>query len=421
MNNVHEKNILFISALDFKEKSIQVIRKTPEAYAQRGWKVHYLVARDNSQVGNYFYENEINPSGVLVYRVYWPLTLLTNRYHKQRYADLIINKIRGNLVILLLIIHGMRLIRRKHIDIVYGYEMHGVLAVKWLSLLGFLKNKAIVTRFQGSFIFEMIENREYLRLIWNHDAIAALRFPANLAIMTNDGTRGDRALESIHSKTKRYVFWPNGCDFFNLNGSSMQIRCNYGISNEFVLLTICRLVKWKRVDRGLNLIAKLTKDFGIHNIKYFIVGDGDQKSELQQMAKQLGIIDKVVFCGPRPYHSLGEYYHMADAVLLTYDHTNVGNPLLEAIRMNKYIFTLNNGDTSNWIKHKYNGFIYDINNNLLDQMSSDIAELIANMEQFIYIKENLQQTAQEKIWTWQERMNAEINEVSKLLDKTTVL
>jgi len=32
--------------LDFKEKSIQVIRKTPEAYIEAGWDVHYVVARD---------------------------------------------------------------------------------------------------------------------------------------------------------------------------------------------------------------------------------------------------------------------------------------------------------------------------------------------------------------------------------------
>jgi len=232
----HKKSILFISALDFKEKSIQVIRKTPEAYAQHGWEVHYLVARDTSKTGNYFYENEINPSGVFVYRIYWPLVSLANLFYKRRYLNLIINKIRGMLVILLLAIHGMRLIKQEHIDIVYGYEMHGVLAVKCLSLFGLLKNKAIVTRFQGSFVFEMIENREYLRLFWNLDEIAALRFSADLTIMTDDGTQGDKALELIKSKTKRFVFWPNGCDFFELNKSLSQVKDEYGLTDEFVIL-----------------------------------------------------------------------------------------------------------------------------------------------------------------------------------------
>ena len=58
------KKILFISGIDFKEKSIQVIRKTPEAYVKRGWDVHYLVLRDVSKRGNYYYEEPLNPSGV---------------------------------------------------------------------------------------------------------------------------------------------------------------------------------------------------------------------------------------------------------------------------------------------------------------------------------------------------------------------
>ena len=43
-----------------------------------------------------------------------------------------------------------------------------------------------------------------------------------------------------------------------------------------------------------------------------------------------------------------------------YTSTNVGNPLLEAIRHNKIIVTLNNGDTGDWIKHRVSGLIYDV-------------------------------------------------------------
>jgi len=68
------KSILFISALDFKEKSIQVIRKTPEAYVKAGWQVHYVVARDNSKYGNYFYEERININGINTIRISYPLS-----------------------------------------------------------------------------------------------------------------------------------------------------------------------------------------------------------------------------------------------------------------------------------------------------------------------------------------------------------
>ena len=66
--NTHNKKILFLSAIDFKDKSIQVIRKTPEAYRDHGFDVSYVVARDNVSDGNYFYEQEINPDNLKIKR-----------------------------------------------------------------------------------------------------------------------------------------------------------------------------------------------------------------------------------------------------------------------------------------------------------------------------------------------------------------
>ena len=99
----------------------------------------------------------------------------------------------------------------------------------------------------------------------------------------------------------------------------------------------------------------------------------------------------------------------------TYDLSNVGNPLLEAIRANKIIFTLNNGDTSAWIKHRENGFIYDINDSTVDDMAHDIVDLISDPLLMDQIKRNIQITEQEKLWTWNERMQAEFSEIEKLV------
>ena len=59
------------------------------------------------------------------------------------------------------------------------------------------------------------------------------------------------------------------------------------------------------------------------------------------------------------------YFAVTDFFFSMYDLSNVGNPLLEAIRMNKIIFTLDNGDTTNWIKNEENGFIFPVDNKTL--------------------------------------------------------
>ncbi len=417
MEEQKKKNILFISALDFKEKSIQVIRKTPEAYAKAGWNVHYIVARNNEKRGNYFYEREINLQNINIYRIYWPLTGMADLFRGIRYLSLIIGRLREYLTILKLFYIGKRFLNKHKVDIVYGYETHGVLVVKLLKKVGALEDVKIVSRFQGSFIAEMLANKEYLRLLWNHSAIVALKLPADLIIMTNDGTNGDKALNLINPEnTKKMLFWTNGCDNFYLNEPE-NIRTKYNIHKEFILLTVCRLVEWKRVDRGINIIYKLVKDFGIHNIKYFIVGDGNERRTLEEMALKLNVADKIVFCGAILNHQLGEYYNLADVVILTYEHSNVGNPLFESIRANKYIFTLNNGDTNSWIKHEKNGFIYNIDDMLIDNMSKDICEIISNPKKWEFIKENLLKTEEEKLWTWEERMDAEVEAVKMLINQ----
>ncbi len=98
-NKIKEKSILFLSANDFKEKSIQVIRKTPQAYIENGWNVNYIVARDNSKSGNYFYEKEINPKGARITRFYMPFGDIKDKVNNH-VIKTIVSKIYGYISIL---------------------------------------------------------------------------------------------------------------------------------------------------------------------------------------------------------------------------------------------------------------------------------------------------------------------------------
>jgi len=413
-----KRTILFLSALDFKEKSIQVIRNTPEAYVRAGWDVYYVVARDNSKFGNYFYEQEINPEGVKVYRIYMPFT---NYYDKIRSHTLrtIISKIRGYITIVRLAMVANKIMRNRKVDILYGYETHGVLAVNLLKLFGRLGNIKIISRFQGTFyIIIIIRAKKYFKALLNWDSFLALYLPSDLCIMTNDGTQGDIALKALNSKSlKNLKFWVNGVDEQKLpedeiNKVKKQLQID---SSKFIFLTVCRLEKWKRVDRGISVIAKLVHDYGIRNLQYYIVGDGTQKEGLESLTMNCGIEDYVKFVGAIKNEDVKNYLNIADIFISTYDSSNVGNPLLEAIRANKIIFTLNNGDTNKWIHHKVNGFIYDIDDELIDNMAKDISDLLNNNKMKRAILENIKLTEKEKLWTWKERMDAELQEVEKIL------
>lgn len=411
------KNILFLSALDFKEKSIQVIRKTPEAYIKTGWEVDYVVARDNSKYGNYFYEKEINPEGVYMQRFMMPLTWLRNsvRSHLLR---TIFSKIAGYITVFMLATKGAKILRSKKIDVVYGYELHGVLALQLLQLMGKLKGIKTVSRFQGTWLGLYLKTNNKAKLWMNFDAVMAMKVRTDLCIMTNDGTEGDFVMKKLApSNLHNFKFWINGVDEQKLDPQVYkELIDKYKPHNELILLSVCRLESWKRVDVSIKVFAMAIKKYGIKNMKYIIVGEGVEKSKLEQLAKDEGVDNDVIFIGGIPHIEVKKYLNLADIFISTYDLSNVGNPLLEAIMANKIIFTLSNGDTGRWIQHRNNGFIYDpADKNLCDKIAQGIEELTRDKTLKDKIIENIKKTEQQKLWSWEERMSAEVRETEKLL------
>lgn len=410
------KRILFLSALDFKQKSIQVIRKTPEAYAEAGWNVRYIVARDTFERGNYAYEPEIAPAGVSVERFAWPLLRLRNATQR-RWPQYLWTRLAGLLVILGLAYRGARALRFEPADIIYGYEVHGVLAVKLLRLFRSTGAAKIVHRFQGTcYVTEMLEKRQLVRQAANLDHLMALRSSCDLVIMTNDGTKGDITLQRLKSRSSSKLrFWVNGTDRPEGLRSAMSIRREWDIDDDaVVLLTVSRLVAWKRVDRTLSIAAALKRS--IPKFVLLIVGGGDDREHLESHASALGISDKVRFTGPIPQADVFGYMNAADIFLSTFDMSNVGNPLLEAIRMQKVIVTLNNGDTGRWITHAVNGFIYAVSDDLPHIAARDIERILSDCTLREQLTKGVRELAQDRLWTWRERMRAEITEVEALLE-----
>lgn len=75
----------------------------------------------------------------------------------------------------------------------------------------------------------------------------------------------------------------------------------------------------------LRLVAKLP------NATLDIVGDGPCRSELESLANQLGIDDRVVFHGEVPHHRLSAYYQEARYLLITSRHEAFCMAAIEAL------------------------------------------------------------------------------------------
>lgn len=411
------KKILFLSGIDFKEKSIQIIRKTPENYLERGWNVDYVVTRDMSSRSNYFYEKEINPSGINVIRI--PLNFSKSLDAIQIPGTVgIKNKIKNLCASYILFKRARKLLNTNNYDVVYGYENIGVIACILLNFFGKLNKVKTISRFQGTWLNHFYKTNK-LKFYWNFDAIIAMKFKSDMAIMTDDGTQGDIIFSQLNQNVKNVHFWTNGVDVPEVDEAKIEALKKQFEGKKHVVLSVSRLVNWKRVDRIIDIIERVVelspqsrKDF-----VYVILGDGANKSNLEKLVEDKNLNDVIHFTGAVPNTEVKNYMAFADFFMSFYNLSNVGNPLLEAIRNNKIIFTLDNGDTPKWINHKKSGFIYDHTSSYTDQVAKDLIYCFNNEDVLQQMKQEVNTIADEKLMTWKQRFEKEVTAVENLIQK----
>lgn len=98
---------------------------------------------------------------------------------------------------------------------------------------------------------------------------------------------------------------------FNPNIKGGRIREVYNLSNFNVVLYVGRL----RHHKGLEYLIESAKHTA-ENVKYLIVGGGDFGVHLKNLAKKIGVSNKIIFAGEVPNEKLPEYYAACDVFLL---------------------------------------------------------------------------------------------------------
>lgn len=126
---------------------------------------------------------------------------------------------------------------------------------------------------------------------------------------------------------------------FTPGSKSPELSTRYGLSGAKVLMTVARLWPtdvYKGVDvtiRALPAIAKVFPD-----VKYLVIGRGDDQPRLAQLARELGVSDRVVFAGFVPTPDLPEYYRLADAYIMP-SQEGFGIVYLEAMACGKPVLS----------------------------------------------------------------------------------
>lgn len=91
----------------------------------------------------------------------------------------------------------------------------------------------------------------------------------------------------------------------------------YGLAGAKVLMTVARLWSgdiYKGVDVTIRALSNIAQVFP--EVKYLVIGRGDDQPRLAQLANDLGVADRVIFAGFVPTEQLVEHYRLADAYVM---------------------------------------------------------------------------------------------------------
>lgn len=106
-------------------------------------------------------------------------------------------------------------------------------------------------------------------------------------------------------------------NIFTIGLKPQDLLTKYNLTGAKILMTVARLRStdiYKGVDVTIQALPQIAKTFP--NVKYLVIGRGDDRSRLAQLALNLGVAERVIFAGFVPTENLAEHYRLADAYVM---------------------------------------------------------------------------------------------------------
>jgi phosphatidyl-myo-inositol dimannoside synthase len=106
-------------------------------------------------------------------------------------------------------------------------------------------------------------------------------------------------------------------NIFTIAPKPQHLLKQYNLIDAKILITVARLRStdiYKGVDVTIQALPQIAKT--CPNVKYLVIGRGDDRSRLAQLAADLGVAERVIFAGFVPTENLAAHYQLADAYVM---------------------------------------------------------------------------------------------------------
>lgn len=244
--------------------------------------------------------------------------------------------------------------------------------------------------------------------------ILMFKLPIDLLIISNDGTEGDRVVDKVGFPKERFRFWLDGTapDLYKPDLDKVSIKKSIGLLPEDkMIFQAARLDFWKRIDRTIAAMPNVIKE--VPSAKLVVAGDGHLRKDLEEQAQTLGVADHVKFLGFVPHSRVLELHNAADLFITVQDLTNLGNQIIEALHSRTCTIAYDIGGTRHVMQDGITGRL--LNETQLQNLSGVMIDLLKDDGAREKMAEGAFQFARKNIWTWDQRIEAELDDLKRLV------
>ena len=200
--------------------------------------------------------------------------------------------------------------------------------------------------------------------VWDLDNINKEIVRNAKVIATFSDYTATKIKEQINSKYTYILFPPliKENKFF-IKPKNKKLIKKYKLEGKKIILTVARLAsteKYKGYDKVIKALPKIIKK--VPNIKYLIVGEGDDLLRLKNLVKNLDLEDYIIFCGFIPNKNLVDYYNLCDVFVMPSKGEGFGIVFLEALACGKPVIAGNKDGSCDALLNGKLGVLIDPDN-----------------------------------------------------------
>ncbi len=187
-------------------------------------------------------------------------------------------------------------------------------------------------------------------------------------------------IKQIPEVAERILALPNSVDGerFYIKEKSQNLIKRHNLRDSKIILTICRFSYSEVDNKGYEKVVRAMSDIvkKIPNVKYLLVGGGNDAERMKNLVKELGLENNVILTGPAKDEEMVDYYNLADVFILP--SKREGFPaivLLEALACGKPIIGGNQGEE--YEKKNFDGKLgYTINPDNQEELKEAIINVL---------------------------------------------